>query len=345
SAGPVTGSEVIAGGILKPGMGVVIPGRRPDVPYTGEEFMNNVRFAITQEPDFIALSFVGTVRDIRDARKILQDENGENIPLIAKIESREAVDHLEDIISGADGIMVARGDLGVELPIEQVPHIQKEIISRCNHQGIPVITATEMLESMAKHSRPTRAEVTDVANAIIDGTDATMLSGETSIGVNPALAVRTMNNIALETEQHLPYLRMLNERAAWHEKSVEGIISYRACFIAEELKSPAIVAFTRSGLTAERVSRCRPRAPVFAITPERSVARRLLLRWGIQPVLADPVRTADELFSLSTWITRQTKTAVPGDQLVIIAGNFAGKEGRTNMIKVQEIPQEPDSPR
>lgn len=335
-------SEVITGGILKPGMGVVIPGRRPDIPYTGQEFLSNIGFAVTLEPDFIALSFVGTARDIREAKKVLLAEKKGYIPIIAKIESREAVDNLQEIIHEADGIMVARGDLGVELPIEQVPHIQKEIISRCNHQGKPVITATEMLESMKDHGRPTRAEVTDVANAIIDGTDATMLSAETSVGMNPVHAVMTMNRIALETENHLPYLRMLNERSEWHEKNVEGIISYHACFIAEELASPAIIAFTRSGLTAERVSRCRPRAPIFAITPDRSVARRLLLRWGIQPVPAEPVQTADELFSLSTWITTQTKTAVPGDQVVIIAGNFAGKEGRTNMIKVQEIPWDPD---
>lgn len=336
--GPPILTTVISGGIIREGMGVVIPGRRPDVSYAGPLFQEYIRQGILLDPDYIALSFVGSAQDIIDARTLLTQKGIENIPLIAKIECRRAVEGLIEIIAQADGVMVARGDLGVELPIEQVPHVQKLIITRCSQQGIPVITATEMLESMVSRSRPTRAEVTDVANAIVDGTDATMLSAETSVGKHPDQAVVMMARIAIETECHLPYLRILNERSEWHENNVEGIISYRACYIAEELQSPAIVAFTRSGLTAERVSRCRPRAPILALTPDSRVARRLLLRWGVLPAVSDPIQSADELFATAVKLAKSTGIAYPKDQLVIIAGNFAGKEGRTNMVKIQEIP-------
>jgi pyruvate kinase len=336
--GPVIVTTVVAGGTIREGMGVVIPGRRPDVPYVNPRFVENVRLGSGLMPDYFALSFVGSAQDIISTREILARENMDRIPLIAKIECMRAVENLAEIIEHADGVMVARGDLGVELLLQQVPNIQKLIISMCNQRGIPVITATEMLESMVTKARPTRAEVTDVANAIVDGTDATMLSAETSIGKHPDQAVAMMARIAIETEQHLPYLRILSERSNWHEKNVEGIISYRACYIAEELKSPAIVAFTRSGLTAERVSRCRPRAPVLALTPDPVVARRLLLRWGIQPVVSGPINSADELFAAAVRIATRSGIAQSHDQLVIIAGNFSGKEGRTNMIKVEEIP-------
>lgn len=333
---PIT-ATVVSGGLIRGGMGVVVPGRRPDIPYAGPDLIGYITFAMTLNPDYIALSFVGSARDIRDVREILKEDGRDDTLIIAKIESRQAVLNLDEILEEADGVMVARGDLGVELPIEQVPELQKRIITRCNQMGLPVITATEMLESMVHRGVPTRAEVTDVANAIFDGTDATMLSAETSIGVNPVHAVRMMTSIAAEAEKHLPYLKILNERSGWYEKNVEGIISYRACYIAEELESPAIVAFTRSGLTAERVSRCRPRAPIVAITPESRVARRLLLRWGVLPVIADPIHTADELFRASVQIAKETGLSSPGDQLVVIAGNFAGDTGRTNMIKVLEV--------
>ena len=335
--GPPILTTVLSGGIIREGMGVVIPGRRPEIPYAGPHFQEYIHRGISLRPDYIALSFVGSAEDIRDARRLTEKEGAGDIPLIAKVECARAVEGLSEIISEADGVMVARGDLGVELPIEQVPDIQKRIITLCNHEGIPVITATEMLESMVHRGRPTRAEVTDVANAIGDGSDATMLSAETSLGKNPGQAVQMMSRIATETEYHLPYLRMLNERSAWHEQSVEGIISYRACYIAEELESPAIVAYTRSGLTAERVSRCRPRAPILAITPDSRVARRLLLYWGVQPVVTDPIQSADILFQKAASIAKHTGIARSQEHLVIIAGNFSGKEGRTNMIKIEEV--------
>jgi pyruvate kinase len=330
-------AEVTAGGTIRQGAGVVIPGRRPAVPYVTDELRRNVSFAADLKPDFLALSFISSAADLAEVRKILTSPEGA-IPLIAKIETRFAVDRFDEILESADGIMVARGDLGVELPIACVPHVQKHIIRQCNRAGVPVITATEMLESMVENSRPTRAEVTDVANAIADGTDATMLSAETSIGKNPVLSVKTMAEIARETENHLPYRQILDERRTWHEKSPEGIIAYSASYLANEVESRAIVAFTRSGITAERVSRCRPGAPVLALTPDEETARRLLIRWAVIPCIHEPIHTADELFSVSLDLATEMDLTRSGDRLVIIAGNFAGVRGTTNMIKVQSVP-------
>jgi len=334
--GPSIQAEVRSGGTVRNGAGVVIPGRRPEIAYAHDRFIHNLTFAAELDPDFLALSFVSSAQDLNDARTILTGL-GKQIPIIAKIETRFAVDRFSDILKAADGVMVARGDLGVELPLACVPHVQKEIIRQCTIAGVPVITATEMLESMVTQGRPTRAEVTDVANAIADGTDATMLSAETSIGQNPALAVRTMAEIACETEKHLPYRKILDERRGWHETSAEGIIAYSACYLANELSSRAIVAFTRSGITAERVSRCRPKTPVLAITPDEEVARRLLIWWGIIPCIHEPIHTADDLFAISVSLATETGLAGKGEKMVIIAGNFAGVSGTTNMIKVQQI--------
>lgn len=336
-AGDIIRAKVESGGTIRTGAGVVFPGRRPDIPYTNEELLNNLSFAAEQNPDFIALSFVGSPEDITAVTAILT-QKGCTIPLIAKIETKYAVDLFDEILKASDGIMVARGDLGVELPIACVPHVQKEIIRSCNRVGKPVITATEMLESMVEHGRPTRAEVTDVANAIADGTDATMLSAETSIGKNPVQAISMMAEIACETEKHLPYRAMLDQRRVWYADGPSGIISYSACYLANELDSRAIVAFTRSGITAERVSRCRPGTPILAITPDEQVARRLLIRWGVIPCIHDPIHTADELFQIALDIAGKMGLTHSNDRLVIIAGNFAGIQGKTNMIKVQNVP-------
>lgn len=332
-------AEVVSGGQIRTGAGVVIPGRRPEIPYTSDILLSNLAFAREIETDLIALSFVGEAGHITDVRELLALHNF-SAPIIAKIETREAVTRFEEILSAADGIMVARGDLGVQLPISCVPHVQKDIITRSNKAGKPVITATEMLESMVQHSRPTRAEVTDVANAIMDGTDATMLSAETSVGKNPVQAIDMMARIACETERHLPYPQILEQRKVWHTSRPSEIISYSACFLANTLSCGAIVAFTRSGITAERVSRCRSRAPVLAITPDARVARRLLLRWGVIPVVHPAIRSEDELFAVSRQIAHEMGLADEGEQLVIIAGDFTGGErtsGTTNMIKVLKM--------
>lgn len=330
-------AEVRAGGSIRMGAGVVIPGRRPEVPYASEELKKNLRFALDIRTDIIALSFVGGADHIHAVREILAEE-GSAIPLIAKIETAQAVEKFDEILKASDGIMVARGDLGVELPISCVPHVQKEIITKSNIAGKPVITATEMLESMVEHSRPTRAEVTDVANAIVDGTDATMLSAETSLGKYPVQSVTMMAQIACDTELYLPYQKILLEHGAWHQNRPSEVISFSACYLANTLSSRAIVAYTKSGVTAERVSRCRPKAPILAITSDEQVARRLLLRWGVIPSIHPPISSADELFAASLALASDMGLTSSKDSLVIISGDVIGGTKTTNMIKVLPVP-------
>ena len=271
-------ARVVAGGVLTEGRGLVIPGRATPGPYLSETMLEKLRFAASLRPDYLALSFVTAASDMNDVRAFLRKQ-GADIPLIAKIERAEAVRHFQSILAVSDAVMVARGDLGVEIPLERVPLVQKQIIAQCNRVGTPVITATEMLMSMVKSTRPTRAEATDVANAIFDGTDATMLSEETAIGSHPVEAVRMMDRIARATERSLPYESALLAKNAWLELRTEELISYNACLTAHSLGAKAIVAFTESGSTAARVSKYRPRTPILAITPDATTARRLVLLW------------------------------------------------------------------
>jgi pyruvate kinase len=336
----VTGAEVqcrvTVGGILKQGKGLVVPGMRISVPFITEKLRETMMFAIAQRPDFLALSFVTEAGDIEAARAILE-ENGASIPLIAKIERGEAVANFSRILAASDGIMVARGDLGVELPLERVPLIQKDIIRRCNRAGKPVITATEMLESMIESVRPTRAETTDVANAILDGSDAVMLSAETSIGKYPAQAVSMMASIARVTEKKLAYEQILAERRSWLGREADELISYSACQTASRLRAAAIVAFTQSGSTAVRVSRCRPGVPVLALTPSRTVYGKLLLYWGVRPYLITEPSSVDEIFALGASLAGELGYARPGDSIIITAGIPIGEAGTTNMLKVERV--------
>lgn len=328
--------RVTVGGVLKEGKGLVVPGMRITVPFVTDRLREGLLFAVRQQPDFLALSFVTSDRDIADVRAILQ-ENGASIPLIAKIERGEAVDGFSPILSASDGIMVARGDLGVEMPLEQVPLIQKEIIQKCNRAGKPVITATEMLESMINSVRPTRAETTDVANAIFDGTDAIMLSAETAIGQFPVPSVRMMARIARAAEKKLRYEQMLTERRRWLERETDELISYNACQTAYSLRAAAIVAFTQSGSTAMRVSKYRPSVPILALTPSGAVSGRLLLYWGVYPFMVEAPASVDELFATGVRRARELGLARPGDLIVIAAGTPIGQAGATNMLKVERI--------
>jgi len=336
----VTGDEVLCrvtvGGILKQEKGLVVPGMRISVPFITEKLRESVKFAIGQQPDFLALSFVTEAKDITSVRAILA-ANGADIPLIAKIERGEAVVNFSSILAASDGIMVARGDMGVELPLERVPLIQKDIIRRCNRAGKPVITATEMLESMINSVRPTRAEASDVANAILDGSDAVMLSAETSIGKYPAQAVKMMAGIARVTEKKLPYEQILAERRGWLGREADELISYSACQTAHRLRAAAIVAFTQSGSTAVRVSRYRPGLPVLALTLSQTVAGKLLLYWGIRPYLITEPSSVDEIFALGARLAGELGYARPGDSIIITAGIPIGEAGTTNMLKVERI--------
>jgi pyruvate kinase len=241
------------------------------------------------------------------------------------------------ILAASDGIMVARGDLGVDIPLEKVPLVQKEIITKCNRAGKPVITATQMLESMINSPRPTRAEVTDVANAIFDGTDAIMLSGETSIGKYPVQSVRTMSKIARETERQLPYEHLLMERGTWLEPQTDEIISYNACHTAHRLGAVAIVAATQTGSTVRRISKYRPRMPIIAMTPGKLVYGRLLLSWGVQVCLIAASSSVDELFATAAQLCKDLGIARSGDLIVITGGIPIGVSGTTNLLKVEKI--------
>ncbi|MFC2044087.1 pyruvate kinase [Chloroflexota bacterium] len=328
--------RVTVGGVLTERRGLVVPGMRTSGPFVTDALREHITFAVQQKPDYLAISFVSSAEDIFAVRAVLC-EHKTDIPVISKIERAEAVKDFDDILSVSDGIMVARGDLGVDIPLERVPWIQKEIIHKCNRAGKPVITATQMLESMVNAASPTRAEVTDVANAIFDGTDATMLSAETSVGKYPIQAVRTMARIAVETEKKLPYEHLIAERGGWIECKTDEIISYSACHVADCLGAVAIVAFTKSGSTARRVSKYRPRVPILAITPSDLISGRLLLHWGVYPLQIGPASTVDELFSIGAKLAKETGLAKTDDLIVITGGVPIGVTGATNLLKVERI--------
>ncbi len=328
--------QVMVGGLLTRGRGLVVPGMHTSGAFITSALQENIRFAIKQQPDFLALSFVSSAEDINGVRAILQ-ENNADIPIIAKIERRDAVRNFDSILQDSDGIMVARGDLGVDTPLEKVPLLQKEIIRKCNQTGKPVITATEMLESMVNSIRPTRAEVSDVANAIFDGTDAIMLSAETSIGKYPVWAVRIMAKIAQVTESRLPYEQMLAERGKWLKQKTDELISYNACLTAHSLGAVAIVAFTQSGVTAGRVSKYRPKMPILAITPSNIISGRLLLRWGVHSFQLAESSSVNEFFTIAAGLSKEMGLAKPNDLIVITGGIPIGVAGSTNLLKVERI--------
>ena len=328
--------RVIAGGVLTEGRGMVVPGMRISGPFVTDSLEKNLLFAISKGPEYIALSFVSSADDVKAVKDILR-KNDADIPIIAKIERGDAVSKFDSILAASDSIMVARGDLGVDIPLERVPMVQKEIIQKCNLAGKPVIIATQMLESMINAARPTRAEVTDIANAIFDGADATMLSAETSVGRYPVPAVTFMAKIAQEAESKLPYDRILLERGRQLEHKTDELISYSACHTAYSLEAKVIVAFTQSGSTAGRVSKYRPKTPILAITPDCNVCRRLLLRWGVHPIRIPEQKSIDELFATGVRLAKEVKLAKAGDLIVITGGIPIGVAGSTNLLKVEKV--------
>jgi pyruvate kinase len=328
--------RIIVGGALGWEKGVNIPGVNLKISsFTRKDFKDLI-FGIEHEVDFIALSFVREAEDVLSVRRFLK-RKGVDIPLIAKIEKWEAWENLDEILEASDGLMVARGDLGVEIPIERVPLVQKEIIRKSNHAGKPVITATQMLQSMIDSPQPTRAEVTDIANSIFDGTDAIMLSGETAVGRYPVAAVQVMMKIALNTEATLPYRKMLQDKGMDLEPQTDDAIAYDACHTAHQLAAAAIVAFTSSGSTARRVSKYRPGIPILAATPSPKQKRRLLLSWGVYPYeVPDPPSVLD-LFAQGVRVCKESGVAKKGDLIVITAGLPLAVPGTTNMLKVETV--------
>ena len=320
------------GGVLKSQKGVNVPGALIDLPAVTEKDIADIRFGIAEGIDFIAASFTRKASDVLDVRRVVE-EMGADVHIIAKIESQEGLTNLEAILEVADGIMVARGDLGVEIPVEEVPISQKEIIRKCNLLGKPVIVATQMLDSMIRQPRPTRAEASDVANAIWDGTDAIMLSGETAAGLFPVGAVQMMDKIARRTEK-----TFLDNQATRHPQiNVAEAISFASYTIAKDLQAAAIITPTHSGLTARMISKYRPIALIVAATPFAATARKLSLQWGVQPLIVPSSSGTDQMLSVAVTTSLNQNYIHAGDVVVITAGVPIGKVGSTNMIKVQII--------
>jgi len=329
--------RIVRGGKLTSHKGINIPNISMDISSLTEKDYQDILFGIKNRVDFIGLSFIRNAEDILRVKKILKENGAEDISLIAKIEKKEAIDNLKEIIEVSDGIMIARGDLGVEIPLENVPLVQKDIIKRCNFVGKPVITATQMLMSMVNVPRPTRAEVTDVANAILDGTDAVMLSEETAVGNYPLEAVETMNKIALRTEKAIDYKKILSERSLSVKPTNPDAISHATCQVALDLKAKAIVTFTLSGSTARMVSRYRPPVPIIAVSTQDSTVRKLALSWGVYPFKSDELENTDDMIEKSKKIALKTGLASPGDKIVITAGIPFKIPGTTNLLKVETL--------
>lgn len=316
--------------------GVNLPGVRTALPAITEKDVDDLHFAARAGADFVAASFVRKAQDVLAVRKVLEDA-GADIPIIAKIETWEAVEKIEEIIKVADGIMVARGDLGLEVGAEEVPLLQKRIIARCNRLGKPVITATQMLESMINNPRPTRAEASDVANAIMDGTDAVMLSAETAAGHYPVEAVKTMARIARRTEEELPYGELLRQRKEFSKHTVTDAISYATCTTAGDLQAAAIITSTETGYTARMVAKYRPSCPIVAVTPHAPVLRRLTLVWGVEPLLVGKISNTDEMIETAIEAALAAGLIKAGDLVVITAGVPVGVHGTTNLLKVHTV--------
>lgn len=325
-----------SGGRIRQHAGLNLPGVRLSVPAISDEDMRCLAWGLDHGVEFVALSFVEAAAEIGRVRGMIADRGG-TCHVIAKIERRRALDCIEEIVAAADAIMVARGDLAVETAIEEVPVVQKAIISLCNRHGKPVITATQMLESMVVAPRPTRAEAADVANAVFDGTDALMLSGETAIGAYPSEAVTTMAAIAERAERALPYDLLLGERTREGAQDVGGAIALAACQAAEAIGAAAIIAATDSGSTARRVARLRPRRPIVAVTHSPVTWRQLSLTWGVRPVLVEQVGDLDSLVARGVRAAVALGVARAGDQVVVTAGVPIGRPGTTNLLKVVRV--------
>jgi len=325
------------GGVLSANKSINIPGAHIQLPALTEKDIDDIRFGVENDFDFIAASFVRSAADVEAVRSVLHDCGGDDVRVIAKIENQEGVDALDEILEAADGIMVARGDLGVEIPAAQVPILQKRMIRQGLQMGKPVITATQMLDSMIRNPRPTRAEVSDIANAVYDGTSCVMLSGETAGGRYPLEALRTMAGIVTETEGAIDYWHQFEEQRDLPAANINDAITHTCCLTARDLDAKAILAATASGHSARMICRFRPACPVAALTMREKVRRQLNLSWGVIPFLTGEVNSTDRIFSLTTDVAVKEGLVRPGDIVVITAGVPLGRSGSTNLIKAQAV--------
>ncbi|TCP69060.1 pyruvate kinase [Baia soyae] len=333
----VTGTDIICnvtnGGVLKNKKGVNIPGIKINLPGITEKDAADIHFGIEQGVDFIAASFIRKPEDVLDIRKILEKHQSD-IQIISKIENQEGLDNIDGILKVSDGLMVARGDLGVEIPTEEVPIAQKDLIRKCNLLGKPVITATQMLDSMQRNPRPTRAEASDVANAIFDGTDAIMLSGETAAGRYPVEAVRMMATIAKKAESTLPYKELLRKMQRDTDLSITDSIGQAVVYTSHSLDCSAIITATERGYTARMISKYRPSVPIIAVTPHKDVQRKLQLIHGVYPIDGNICGNTDEMFQSAVQSSLSTGFIKEGNLVIITAGVPVGKSGTTNLMKI-----------
>ncbi|WP_174729564.1 pyruvate kinase [Mesobacillus harenae] len=330
-------TKVLNSGTLKNKKGVNVPGVSVKLPGITEKDAKDILFGIEQGVDFIAASFVRRASDVLEIRQLLEENNASHIQIIPKIENQEGVDNIDEILEISDGLMVARGDLGVEIPAEEVPLVQKELIRKCNFFGKPVITATQMLDSMQRNPRPTRAEASDVANAIFDGTDAIMLSGETAAGQYPVEAVQTMHNIASRAESALDHKNILTNRSKNTEHNITDAIGQSVAHTALNLQAKSIITPTESGHTARMISKYRPKAPIVAVTANDHVCRRLALVWGVYPQLGEVAKSTDEMLDSAVQESLNSGLVSHGDLVVITAGVPVGEAGTTNLMKIHVV--------
>jgi pyruvate kinase len=333
-------AQVVEGGRLKEHKGINLPGVALRVSALSEKDRADLAFGARHGVDYVALSFVRTAGDVEEARAELR-ALGRVVPLIAKIEKPEALENIDEIAEAADGLMVARGDLGVEVPAERVPILQKSIVDRGNQLGKPVIIATQMLDSMMQHPRPTRAEASDVANAVWDGADAVMLSGETASGRFPLLAVQTMDRIVREAERNYFLSRLRPVEPPPPPVPFNDVVASAAVRAALESSARLIACFTVGGTTARLLSRYRPHVPVVAFSPEQPIRRRMALYWGVLPRILEPVRDPDSMARLVSERLLADGLAGPGDRVIIVYGSPLGEPGNTNSIRLHQIPLEP----
>lgn len=328
--------RVVDGGVVKNRKGVNLPGVKVNLPSITEKDIADITFGIQKGVDIIAVSFVQRAADVYEMRELLDEHGGQHISIMAKIENEEGVKNMEEILAAVDSVMVARGDLGVEIPAEEVPLIQKKLIAACNRMGKPVVTATHMLDSMEKNPRPTRAEAADVANAIFDGTDAIMLSGESAAGKYPVESVKTMDRIARSVENSQLYKERFKD-APYEKKTITEVLGKAVSSAAAALNAAAILTPTESGYTANAVSRLRPSSPIIAVTAHQHVVNKLLLNWGVYPLLFDSADNTDEMMENAIQAAINAKYIKHGDLIVISAGVPVKEPGNTNMLKVHVV--------
>ncbi len=328
--------RVVVGGPLSSHKGINLPGGSVRAAILTKKDRSDLAYGLARGVDFVALSFVRTAKDVEVTRRLMK-RLGRSVPLIAKIEKHEAVNNIDRILEVVDGVMVARGDLGVEIPIEDVPRVQKMVIEKANRAGKPVITATQMLKSMVDNPRPTRAEVTDVANAILDGSDAVMLSEETAAGGYPVQAVQVMSRVARATEAGFPYRVWTSKFDHGEPMDSQLAVAHVACHLAEEIHAAAIITCTQSGSTTRMVSRYRPPQPILAMTPDEHIYRRLSLVWGAVPVLMKPARTADSMERQAVRLAVKQAGLRTGQTVVLTAGLPLHVPGTTNLVKVMKL--------